>query len=52
MKVYLDALKHGKMDIETIDNLLEALKKLRTCRNYERMKFELSGEEVDAFIKN
>lgn len=50
MKAYVDAVRNGSMDIDTIDSLMDALEALKRHRDHEKLSIQLSTEELDVLV--
>jgi len=51
LKTYIDAIRIGKLDVKTIDDLMEALETLKKHKNYNNFSIQLSTEEFDVLVK-
>ena len=47
---YIDKIRGGNLDLETIEALMEALDQLKKHKNYEQFKIELSTEDLDVLV--
>lgn len=47
---YISAIRNGKVDFLVVDELAKALDELRDKRNYEKMTFQLSAEELAVIV--
>lgn len=50
LKVYIDAIREGNMDIDKIDNLMAALEQLKKHKNYEKISIQLTTEELEVLV--
>lgn len=50
LKTYIEAIRRGNMDAETIDVLMKALYALKQHKNYEKINIKLTAEELDALV--
>jgi len=50
LKRYIDAIRQGNMDIEIIDNLMEALENLKVHKDYEKISIQLTAEELEVMV--
>lgn len=50
LRKYIAAIRNGSMDVDTIDELREALQNLKTSKNYEEIKIQLSAEELETLV--
>ena len=47
---YIDKIRSGNLDLETIETLTEALDQLKKHKNCEQFKIELSTEDLDVLV--
>ena len=47
LRVYIDAVRDGNMDINKIDKLMAALDKLKSHKDYEKISIQLTTEELE-----
>ncbi len=50
LKIYVDAIRNGNMDIDKINNLIKTLDTLKKYRNYEKISIQLSAEDVEVLV--
>jgi hypothetical protein len=50
LKVYIDAIRAGNMDVEKINNLMGALEELKKHKNYEKISIQLTSEELGVLV--
>lgn len=50
LKVYIDAIRAGNMDIEKINNLMGALEELKKHKDYEKISIQLTSEELGVLV--
>jgi hypothetical protein len=46
----LDQIRKGTLDVAQIDALMQALNELRTHKDYDKFKMELSAEDLDVLV--
>ena len=49
MKIYINAIRRGSVNIDEINALMKTLENLKYNNNYENICVQLSIEELDAF---
>lgn len=52
LKVYIDAVRKGTLNIEIISNLIENLAEIKEHINYEKINVQLSTEEIGVLINH
>lgn len=50
LKVYMDAMQTGRMDIGKINNLMAALEALKQEKNYDKIMIQLSANDFENII--
>ncbi|MDR1700049.1 MAG: hypothetical protein LBR68_02555 [Lachnoclostridium sp.] len=50
LRVYIDAVRKGSMDIDKINNLMGFLEKLKTHKDYEKISIQLTTEELELLV--
>ena len=50
MKIYLDAIRTGSLDVDVIDNMAEALYALKQHKNYEKFSIQLTAEDIETLV--
>ena len=50
LKVYIDAIREGNMDIDKINNLMAALEQLKKHKDYEKISIQLTTEELEVLV--
>lgn len=52
LKVYIDAIRKGTLEIEIIDNLRCCLDDIKNHKDYEKIRIQLSTEEIGILINS
>lgn len=50
LRVYTDAIREGNMDIDIINNLMDALEELKQHKNYEKISIQLTTEDLEVLV--
>lgn len=50
LRVYIDAVRDGNMDINKIDKLMAALDKLKSHKDYGKISIQLTTEELEVLV--
>ena len=50
LRVYIDAIREGSMDIDKINNLMAALEQLKKHKDYEKISIQLTSEELGVLV--
>jgi hypothetical protein len=50
LRVYIDAIREGSMDIEKIDKLMGALEELKKHKDYEKISIQLTTEDLEVLV--
>lgn len=50
LRVYIDAVRDGNIDINKIDKLMAALDKLKSHKDYEKISIQLTTEELEVLV--
>lgn len=50
LKTYIDAIRIGSMDIDKINSLMKALEALKKHKDYEKIKIQLSAEDLEVLV--
>ena len=50
IKMYINTIRTGKLDVEIIDNLMDALESLKNHKNYKKLCIQLSIEEFNILV--
>ena len=50
LKIYLDAIRTGSLDVDVIDNMAEALYALKQHKNYEKFSIQLTAEDIETLV--
>lgn len=50
LRVYIEAIRKGNMDIDKIDNLLVVLEDLKKHKDYEKISIQLTTEELEVLV--
>jgi len=48
--VYINAIRKGKMDVQKITKLMNALDALKEHKNYEKLRIQLTTEELEILV--
>ena len=49
-RVYINAIRKGKMDVQKITKLMNALDALKQHKNYEKLRIQLTTEELEILV--
>lgn len=52
LRVYIDAIRKGDMDVYKINNLMTALEKLKERKDYEKISIQLTADDLEALVDN
>lgn len=52
LNTYITAVRNGTMDVEKIDTLMSALDILKTHKNFENIKIQLTAEDFDTLVEH
>lgn len=52
LNTYIDAVRTGNLDIEKIDNLVDSMETLKTRHDYNKIKLELSTQDLDILVNH
>ena len=52
LKKYIDAISNGTLGLTTINNLMVSLEELKADKNYNKIKIQLTAEELDVIVNN
>ena len=47
---YVEAIRNGEMDLETIETLMTALETMRQHKNFDKFSIKLSAEDIDVLV--
>lgn len=47
---YVEAIRNGEMDLETIEALMTALETMRQYKNFDKYSIKLSAEDIDVLV--
>lgn len=50
LRVYIDAIREGNMNIDKINNLMAALEQLKKHKDYEKISIQLTTEELEVLV--
>lgn len=50
LKVYIDSIKEGNLEISIISNLMNSLEELKRHKDFEKISIKLSAEDLDLFV--
>lgn len=50
LRVYIDAIRGGNMDVDKINDLMAALEKLKKHKDYEKISIRLTTEELEVLV--
>ncbi len=50
LKIYIDAIRNGNMDIDKINGLMETLEALKKHKDYEKISIQLSAEDLEVLV--
>lgn len=50
LRAYIEAIRNGKMDISTIEAVMEALQKVKAHKNYEKISIQLTTDELEVLV--
>lgn len=50
LKVYVDAIREGNLDIDTINNLLKGLEALKQHKDYEKIQIQMTTEDLEVLV--
>lgn len=50
LKVYIDAIRNGNMDIDKINDLMISLDELKEHKDYEKISIQLTAEELEVLV--
>ena len=50
LRVYIDAIREGNMDIDIINNTMDALEELKQHKNYEKVSIQLATEDLEVLV--
>ena len=47
---YVEAIRNGEMDLETIETFMTALETMRQHKNFDKFSIKLSAEDIDVLV--
>lgn len=50
LRVYIDAIREGNLNIDKINNLMAALEQLKKHKDYEKISIQLTTEELEVLV--
>ena len=50
LRVYIEAIRNGKMDVEKINNLMDRLDALKAHKDYSKISIQLTTEELEILV--
>ena len=51
LRIYIEAIRKGEMDLVKIEELIASLKKLKRHKNFEKISIQLTTEELDVLVR-
>ena len=51
LRVYIDAIREGNMDVDKIDRLMISLEELKKHKDYDKISILLTTEELEVLVK-
>lgn len=50
LRIYIDAIRKGDMDIEKINNLMNNIKTMRSHKDYNKISIQLTAEDLEVLV--
>lgn len=50
LRVYIEAIRNGKMNVEKINNLMNRLEALKVHKDYSKISIQLTTEELEILV--
>ena len=50
LRVYIDAIREGNMDVDKINSLMATLEKLKEHKHYEKISIQLTAEDLEVLV--
>ena len=50
LRIYIDAIRKGNLDINTINNLLQDLEALKQHKEYEKIQIKMTTEDLEVIV--
>lgn len=50
LRVYIDAIREGNMDVDKINSLMATLEKLKEHKDYEKISIQLTAEDLEVLV--
>lgn len=50
LRIYIEEIRNGNPELKTIESLMSVLDKLKSHKDYEKYKIELSTDDIDALV--
>ena len=50
LRVYIDTIRNGDMDVEKIDSLMDSLEQLKAHKDYKKISIQLTTEELEILV--
>lgn len=50
LRVYIDAIRKGDMDVEKINSLMDSLEKLKAHKDYKKISIQLTTEDLEILV--
>lgn len=50
LRIYIEAIRNGSMDIDKINKLMAALEELKQHKDYEKISIQLTTEELEVLV--
>ena len=51
LRIYIEAIRKGEMDLVKIEELIASLEKLKRHKNFEKISIQLTTEELDVLVR-
>lgn len=51
LRVYIDGIRNGDMDVEKINTLMDSLEQLKAHRDYKKISIQLTTEEFEILVR-
>ncbi len=52
LRVYIDAIREGNMEINKINSLMSTLEKLKEHKDYEKISIQLTAEDLEVLVSH
>ena len=50
LRIYVDAIRKGRMNLDKIDNLMDAMEAMKKHKDYEKISIQLTAEEMEGLV--